>query len=587
MARRPRSRLPRGAIPGLPGDNAAVAAPELARESGPVANGPVAGSPTQTAPPAAGKTGRVSKGTPASVVHRTVPVEVALAHGLKGDVRLTMMVRHLDWMLKRPKFGRDLNGHHWVWMTYTQWRDDIFPWASDKTVRRIVDRGRKLGIVVTHRAGYQKPLLYRIDYPSLQRLTTAEGSSPPKWAGQPAEVAEAGIQLDQWAEADIQEVAASTWTQDGASMVKSDHIESGQLNVVTSDQSNVVKSDHSYLYREVLQRSHSSSELASSTDSKVSELDSKSSDNPVPPTDFIAQLADLLNVSPSARELNALRKIERDRLAEREGTPIDPGWASDIDRTMREKWRGIDRPVGVAVYVLRDLIEQERAGDLDMSEPPDWIPRPPTEEELAERQASHEEAMERLTRMQQERTEQEERAKREKQEAEAAAEVERIERERQEAEVAAEAERIVRERHEAEVERIRQAQVRQLAERLERAPERRSKLARYFGAEESDVAAWEAALDLMLQDLELSEVLRHPGLIEVFEAMGLGLEGGGVYRLAFASNLKQQALLRPPGSEIVRTVVIEVLRRIGIDAASVRPVIPSRLGWERSLDQGV
>ena len=292
-------------------------------------------------------------------------------------------------------------------------------------------------------------------------------------------------------------------------------------------------------------------------------------------------------MSPSARELNALRKIERDRLAEREGTMIDPGWASDIDRTMREKWRRIDKPVGVAVYVLRDLIEQERAGDLDMSEPPDWIPRPPTEEELAEHQASHEEAMALLIQIQQERTEREERARREKQEAEAAAEVERAERERQKAEAAAEAERIERERQEAEVERIRQAQVRQLAERLERAPERRSKLARYFGAEESDVAAWESALDLMLQELALSEVLRHPGLIEVFEAAGLGLTPDGVYRLAFGSNLKQQALLRPPGSEIVRTVVIDALRRVGIDAASVCPVIPGRLGWERSLDQGI
>ena len=93
--------------------------------------------------------------------------------------------------------------------------------------------------------------------------------------------------------------------------------------------------------------------------------------------------------------------------------------------------------------------------------------------------------------------------------------------------------------------------------------------------------------DLMLQELALSEVLRHPGLIEVFEAAGLGLTTDGVYRLAFGSNLKQQALLRPPGSEIVRTVVIDALRRVGIDAASVRPVIPGRLGWERSLDQGV
>ena len=43
------------------------------------------------------------------------------------------------------------------------------------------------------------------------------------------------------------------------------------------------------------------------------------------------------------------------------------------------------------------------------------------------------------------------------------------------------------------------------------------------------VAAWESVLDLMLQELELSEVLRH---------QGLGLTTDGVYRLAFGSNLK-------------------------------------------------
>ena len=109
----------------------------------------------------------------------------------------------------------------------------------------------------------------------------------------------------------------------------------------------------------------------------------------------------------------------------------------------------------------------------------------------------------------------------------------------------------------------------------------------HFGAEESDVAARESVLDLMLQELQLSVVLRHPGLVEVFEAAGLGLTTVGVYRLAFGSNLKQQALLRPPISEIVRTVVIDALRRAGIDVASVRPVIPGRLGWERSLGKGV
>ena len=33
----------------------------------------------------------------------------------------------------------------------------------------------------------------------------------------------------------------------------------------------------------------------------------------------------------------------------------------------------------------------------------------------------------------------------------------------------------------------------------------------HFEAPQSDVAAWESALDQMLQELQLSEVLRHPG----------------------------------------------------------------------------
>ena len=101
----------------------------------------------------------------------------------------------------------------------------------------------------------------------------------------------------------------------------------------------------------------------------------------------------------------------------------------------------------------------------------------------------------------------------------------------------------------------------------------------HFEVPQSDVAAWESVLDLMLQEQELSGVLRYPGLVEVFEAAGLGLTPDGVYRLAFGSNLKQQALLRPPGSEIVRTVVIDTLRRVGIDAASVRS-FPA--GWAGS-----
>ena len=545
-------------------------------------------SPKQAAPSQPSPGAHASFPPLAPPVNRTIRVDTALAMAIgRNGEKLAMLVSHLDWLLKLADSGVDHDGHHWVWKKHEELRTEVFmDGISLRQVKRIVDRGREIGIIVTFNPRNHQPLHYRLDYAVISLLFVSAAVDIPDWVEPPATT---GIQLDQFAEADIRAALENSF----------DHIEPSDIKV--SEPSDIYVTSPSDVYdtspsdinvtslhtEEDLQTRLTDYKLARSPEEQNSEDSTQSPRAPSSPTEFIMELSERLSVSPSARELNALRKIERDRLAEREGTLIAPGWASDIDRTMREKWRGIDRPVGVAVYVLRDLIEQERAGDLDMSEPPDWIPRPPTEEELAERQASHEDAMARLIRMQQEHTEQEERAKREKQEAEVAAEVERSERERQEAEVAAEAERIERERREAEIERIRQAQVRQLAERLERAPERRSKLARYFGAEESVVAAWESVLDLMLQDLELSEVLRHPGLIEVFEAMGLGLEGGGVYRLAFASNLKQQALLRPPGSEIVRTVVIEVLRRIGIDAASVRPVIPSRLGWERSLDQGV
>ena len=50
----------------------------------------------------------------------------------------------------------------------------------------------------------------------------------------------------------------------------------------------------------------------------------------------------------------------------------------------------------------------------------------------------------------------------------------------------------------------------------------------HFEVPRDDVAAWEPALAVMLQELQLSVVLRHPGLVEVFEAAGLGLTTDGV-----------------------------------------------------------
>ena len=143
--------------------------------------------------------------------------------------------------------------------------------------------------------------------------------------------------------------------------------------------------------------------------------------------------------------------------------------------------------------------------------------------------------------------------------------------------------RIERERREAESERARQVQLERLAERLDGASELRSKLARYFKVPQSVVSTWESALEMVRKDLDLPGLLDHPELIEIFETMGLGLTDEGVYRLAFASNLRQQVLVNSSSSEVVRAVVRGVLRRAEIDATDVMSVIPGRIDWKLQL----
>ena len=563
-----RQESPQASIPGLTG----VADADV----------PAAGRNLNSRPAADAPSGF---GSPPTPKNRTIRVDTALALAIgRNGEKLTMLVSHLDWLLKREGFGVDHDGHHWVWKTHDELRTEIFmDGISLRQVKRIVDRGRETGVIVTFNPRNHKPLHYRIDYVVIRQLFESVSVEPPAWVRSPPTT---GIQLDQFAEADIREVLegppvqpierSDIYVTSLADRGKSQHINIGE----PSDM------DVTSLYTDkVIQTSHTEKALASRTNQQFSQIDDIPSHGCPSASDFIAELATRLGMSASARELNTVKNIEQERSVERNGYMIAPGWALDIERTLQKNWRSIDRPVGAAVYELRDLIERETAGELDLSEQPDWIPRPPTQEEIAAAEAAHEEAMALLIRRQQEREEQEVRERREREAAEATAEAERIERERKEAEAAAEAERIERERKEGEAARERYAQLRRLADRLEHAPERRSKLAMHFEVSEDDVTAWESALDLVQREIGPDRLLRHPELVEVFEAMGLGLTDGGVYRLAFATNLKQQVLLRQPSAGVVSGFVRAILERVGIDAQEVRPVIPRRLDWERQLGQ--
>ena len=546
MVRTRQQEGPQASIPGLTGVADADVPAATTRRGLPT-------GPAAEAPPAFG--------SPPAPKNRTIRVDTALALAIgRNGEKLAMLVSHLNWLLKMEGFGVDHGGHHWVWKTHDELRTEVFmDGISLRQVKRIVDRGREAGVIVTFNPRNHQPLHYRLDYVVIRQLFESVSVEPPAWVESPPST---GIQLDQFAEADIREVLEGPLDQLG---------DPSDINVTSL---HTVKD---------LQIRLTDKELASRPNHELSEASDIVSHTNPSSSDFIEELAGRLGMPTTARELNTLKKIEEERSVERNGNMIALGWALDIESTLQKNWRSIDRPVGAAVYELRDLIERETAGDLDLSEQPDWIPRPPTEKEIAATEAAHEEAMALIIRCQQEREEQEVRERREREAAEAAAEAERIERELKEAEAAAEANRIERERQVAEAARERDAQLRRLADRLERAPERRSKLTMHFGVSEDDVTAWESALDLAQREIDPDRLLRHPELAEVFEAMGLGLTDGGVYRLAFASNLKQQVLLRQASAGDVSGFVRAMLERVGIDVQEVMPVIPRRIDWERQL----
>ena len=144
-------------------------------------------------------------GSPPTPKNRTIRVDTALALAIgRNGEKLTMLVSHLDWLLKREGFGVDHDGHHWVWKTHDELRTEIFmDGISLRQVKRIVDRGRETGVIVTFNPRNHKPLHYRIDYVVIRQLFESVSVEPPAWVRSPPTT---GIQLDQFAEADIREV---------------------------------------------------------------------------------------------------------------------------------------------------------------------------------------------------------------------------------------------------------------------------------------------------------------------------------------------------------------------------------------------
>ena len=95
------------------------------------------------------------------------------------NTRLTLMVRQLHYLLGLEG-GVTHGGYHWIYQSHGGWLD-TFGWRSERAVRRVVDAGRKTGVIVVLRRGSQLSNLYRLDYLELHRRFISADTPFPDW----------------------------------------------------------------------------------------------------------------------------------------------------------------------------------------------------------------------------------------------------------------------------------------------------------------------------------------------------------------------------------------------------------------------
>lgn len=103
---------------------------------------------------------------------------LALAVGLEESI----VLQQLHYWLNNPKNeGRvDENGNKWVYNTYSQWREDNFPFWTDEQIKRYFLSLEKQGVVIAEQLDAKRRDMrkfYRIDYEFLHEI---EQSVKPK-----------------------------------------------------------------------------------------------------------------------------------------------------------------------------------------------------------------------------------------------------------------------------------------------------------------------------------------------------------------------------------------------------------------------
>lgn len=122
-----------------------------------------------------------------------VPPTLACAIGLNEAI----VFQYLHWQTMNPKSGKVIDGHKWVWNTYSEWQKDHFPWWSIDTIKRIFQSLEARGFVesIQPEGGKSRIKYYRTNKAALKNLTYEryqQGNLPSSSSGQNASIHDEG-----------------------------------------------------------------------------------------------------------------------------------------------------------------------------------------------------------------------------------------------------------------------------------------------------------------------------------------------------------------------------------------------------------
>lgn len=72
-----------------------------------------------------------------------------LAVALGGADR-ALVLQHVAFLLARRANGVEFEGERWIWNSYRQWRENHFPWLSERTIQRIFGELEESAMLVAH-----------------------------------------------------------------------------------------------------------------------------------------------------------------------------------------------------------------------------------------------------------------------------------------------------------------------------------------------------------------------------------------------------------------------------------------------------